>query len=121
LEPLKSARAIQPNINRLPRNKNEGHEKDKTKGSKRTKRRAQKEETKDNYRSTARQYIRLSIHDFLQNMDVHYSTSSLRHTNPTETISLAMSLSKTIAPPQRRRRRGGVTRSGTNKTPTFHV
>ena len=43
---------------------------------------AQKEETKDNYRSTARQYIRLSIHEFLQNMDVHYSTSSLRHMNP---------------------------------------
>ena len=82
MEPLKSARAIQPDINRLPRNKNEGHEKDKTKGSKRTKRRAQKEKTKDNNRTTARQHIRLSIHDFLQNMDVHYSTSSLRHMNP---------------------------------------
>lgn len=44
MEPLKSARAIQPDINRLPRNKNEGHEKDKTKGSKRTKRRARKEQ-----------------------------------------------------------------------------
>gem|GEM_PF-2932742 len=105
----------------MPRNKNEGHEKDKTKGSKRTKRRAQKEKTKDNNRTTARQYIRLRVHVFLQNMDVHYSTSSLGHMNQTETISLAMSLRKTMSPPQQRRKRGGVTRLGTNKTPTFHV
>ncbi|KDR52411.1 hypothetical protein HMPREF1991_01498 [Hoylesella loescheii DSM 19665 = JCM 12249 = ATCC 15930] len=51
----------------MPRHKNEALEKKKT---------------KDNNRPTARQHIRLSIHDFLQNMDVHYSTSSLRHINP---------------------------------------
>ncbi|EEX53135.1 hypothetical protein HMPREF6745_1382 [Prevotella sp. oral taxon 472 str. F0295] len=48
MEPLKSARAIQPDINRLPRNKNEGFEKNKSEGLKKKKRKTTIGQQRDN-------------------------------------------------------------------------
>ena len=51
----------------MPRNKNEGHKKEKT---------------KDNNRPIATPHIRLRMHDFLQNTDVLYPSSPVQQIRP---------------------------------------